>query len=141
VVPSLHVDYKHSRIKQYHKEGRALRTETTINDTRDYAIGRGLTNLSALRKVGFQANRRLLDVQRLSHDCAIADGTVDRVHRPGLVDGQRVAALRFLDPRVWRCSARSCCFGCGPTASRRATCGSTWHRCSAWRPTRCRPAG
>ena len=33
VAPSLHVDYKHSRIKQYHKEGRALRTETTINDT------------------------------------------------------------------------------------------------------------
>ena len=100
VVPSLHVDYKHSRIKQYHKEGRALRTETTINDTRDFALGRGLTNLSALRKVGFQANRRLLDVQRLSHDCAIADETVDRVHRPSIVDGQRVAALRFLDPRV-----------------------------------------
>jgi hypothetical protein len=34
VTPSIHVDYKHSRIKQYHKEGRALRTETTINDTR-----------------------------------------------------------------------------------------------------------
>ncbi len=100
VVPSLHVDYKHSRIKQYHKEGRALRTETTINDTRDFAIGRGLTNLSALRKVGFQANRRLLDVQRLSHDCAIGEGAVDRVHRPVIVDGQRVAALRFLDPRV-----------------------------------------
>ena len=31
VIPSLHVDYKNSRIKQYHKEGRALRTETTIN--------------------------------------------------------------------------------------------------------------
>src|SRR6266487_2893353 len=40
VVPSLHVDYKKSRIKQYHKEGQALRTETTINDTRDFAIGR-----------------------------------------------------------------------------------------------------
>ena len=100
VVPSLHVDYKHSRIKQYYKEGRALRTETTINDTRDVAIGRGLTNLSALRKVGFQANRRLLDVQRLSHDCAIGEGTVERVHRPVRVDGQRVPALRFLDPRV-----------------------------------------
>jgi hypothetical protein len=100
VVPSLHVDYKHSRIKQYHKEGRALRTETTINDTRDFALGRGLTNLSALRKVGFQANRRLLDVQRLSHDCAIAEGTVERVHRPIIVNGQRVAALRVLDPRV-----------------------------------------
>jgi hypothetical protein len=100
VVPSLHVDYKRARIKQYHKEGRALRTETTINDTRDFAIGRALTNLSALRKVGFQANRRLLDVQRLSHDCAIGDGTVDEVHRPVVVDGQRAAALRFLDPRV-----------------------------------------
>jgi len=100
------VTYKQSDLKQYLKGlrpaagGPALRTELTVNDTRDFAIGRGLTNLSALRKVGFQANRRLLDVQRLSHDCAIADETVDRVHRPGLVDGRRVAALRFLDPRV-----------------------------------------
>src|SRR3954452_17505738 len=36
VIPSLHVDYKNAKIKQYHKEGRALRTETTINDTRDF---------------------------------------------------------------------------------------------------------
>ncbi len=56
------------RIKQYHKEGRALRTETTINDTRDFGIGKRLTNLPALRQVGFSANRRLLDVQRISHD-------------------------------------------------------------------------
>ena len=34
VVPTLHIDYKHSKIKQYHKEGKALRTETTINDSR-----------------------------------------------------------------------------------------------------------
>ncbi len=34
VTPSLHVDYKHSRIKPYHKEGRALRTESVINDVR-----------------------------------------------------------------------------------------------------------
>jgi hypothetical protein len=39
VTPSLHVDYKHTTIKQYHKEGRALRTETTINDTRDFHLG------------------------------------------------------------------------------------------------------
>src|SRR5712691_9246491 len=43
VTPSLHVDYKHATIKQYHKEGRALRTETTINDTRDFRIGKRLT--------------------------------------------------------------------------------------------------
>ena len=35
VIPTLHVSYKHSDIKQYHKEGRGLRTETTINNTRD----------------------------------------------------------------------------------------------------------
>jgi hypothetical protein len=98
-VSCLKAFYKKSFLKQYHKEGRA-RTETTVNDTRDFALSRGLTNLSALRKVGFHANRRLLDVQRLSHDCAIAEETVDRVHRPVIVNGQRVAALRFLDPRV-----------------------------------------
>ena len=68
VTPSLHVDYKHTRIKQYHKEGKALRTETTINDTTDFSIGKRLTNLPALREIGFSANRRLLHVQRLSHD-------------------------------------------------------------------------
>lgn len=51
VTPSLHVDYKNCKIEQYHKLGRALRTETTINDTRDFGVGRGLYNLPALRKV------------------------------------------------------------------------------------------
>jgi len=100
VIPSLHVDYKHSRIKQYHKDGRALRTETTINDTRDFAIPKGLSHLSALRKVGFHANRRLLGVQRISHDCAIGEAAFARVSRPVTVAGQRAAALRFADPIV-----------------------------------------
>ncbi|MGH8533559.1 MAG: hypothetical protein ACREV1_12730 [Gammaproteobacteria bacterium] len=100
VTPSLHVDYKRTRIKQYHKEGRALRTETTINDPRDFRIGKGLTHLSALRKVGFQANRRLLDVQRISHDCAIGEAAFARISRPARVAGQRVSALPFADPLV-----------------------------------------
>jgi len=106
VVPSLHVSYKHSDLKQYLKgrcpaaEGRALRTELTVNDTRDFEIGRGLTHLAALRQVGFQANRRLLDVQRLSCDATIGDVTVERVHQPVTVAGQRAPGLRFLDPRV-----------------------------------------
>ena len=33
VIPSLHVGYKSSKIKQYFKEEKALRTETTINNT------------------------------------------------------------------------------------------------------------
>ncbi len=100
VTPSLYIDYKSSRMKQYHKEGRALRTETTINDPRDFAIRKGLSHLSALRKVGFQANRRLLDVQRISHDCAMGEAAFEGVARPVTVDGQRAAALRWADPVV-----------------------------------------
>jgi len=100
VVPSLHVDYKKSRIKQYHKEGQALRTETTINDTRDFAIGRRIENLEELRKIGFAANRRLLDVQRIGHDCFIGEASFQDMQRPVTVNNQRAAALRFADPRV-----------------------------------------
>src|SRR6476646_6474740 len=100
VTPTLHIDYKRSRIKQYHKEGRALRTETTINDTRDFAIGRRIVNLQELRKIGFAANRSLLDVQRIGHDCFIGEASFQDMQRPVTVDGQRAAALRFADPRV-----------------------------------------
>jgi N-terminal domain of anti-restriction factor ArdC len=42
VTPSLNVYYKNARIKQYHKENRALRTETTINNTYDFGMKRDL---------------------------------------------------------------------------------------------------
>jgi hypothetical protein len=100
VTPSLHIDYKHSKIKQYHKEGRALRTETTINNTRDFRIGKRLKNLPLLRQVGFAANRRLLDVQQLSHDCHIGEATFQQAQRPLLVAGQRRPALRFGDETI-----------------------------------------
>jgi hypothetical protein len=100
VTPSLHVDYKSSRIKQYHKEGRALRTETTINNTRDFGIGKRLCNLPQLREIGFHANRRLLDVQRISHDCTIGEDALQKLQLPQLVEQQRVSAMRFADPRV-----------------------------------------
>jgi hypothetical protein len=93
VTPSLHVDYKHCRIKQYHKEGKALRTETTINDTYDFAIGKRLTNLPALREIGFSANRRLLRVQRLSHDPADGADALAAITDPITTDtGQRIPA-------------------------------------------------
>ncbi len=100
VTPALHIDYKHSRIKQYHKEGRALRTETTINNTRDFYIGKRLKNLPALRLIGFPANRRLLHVQQISHNCLLGEDAFQTVNQPQIVSGQRVAALRFTDPRV-----------------------------------------
>ena len=100
VTPSLHVEYKSSRVKQYHKEGRAIRTETTINDSRDFGIGKRLCNLPALRQVGFSTNRRLLAAERIDHDPTIGEEVFTRVAHPAIINGQRVPALRFGDPRV-----------------------------------------
>ncbi|GAA0730794.1 hypothetical protein Drose_26900 [Dactylosporangium roseum] len=100
VTPSLHVDYKHATIKQYHKEGRALRTETTINDPGDFNLRKGLTNLTALREVGFTANRRLLHVEHISHDPATGAEAFTTVTTPSNTNGQHAAGLRFGDPRA-----------------------------------------
>jgi hypothetical protein len=100
VTPSLHVDYKHATIKQYHKEGRALRTETTINDTRDFGIGKRLTHLPALREIGFSANRRLLGVQRLDHDPITATAALSSVTDSVTTGtGTRIPGLRLGQPR------------------------------------------
>ncbi len=100
VTPSLHVSYKSTDIKQYHKEGRGLRSETTINNPRDFGIGKRLENLPALREIGFQANRRLLHVQCTSHDCMIGEDAFRQVNEPIVVNGQRASALRFADQVV-----------------------------------------
>lgn len=96
VTPSLHADYKHATIKQYHKEGRALRTETTINDTGDFGIRKRLTNLPALCEVGFTANRRLLRVQQLDHDPITGTAALHAVTEPVTTEtGTRVPGLRL----------------------------------------------
>jgi hypothetical protein len=100
VIPSLHIDYKGTRIKQYHKEGQALRTETTINNTKDFYIGKSLRNLPTLRQIGFAANRRLLAIETITHDSILAEETFQQLNRPRIVDDQRVSALRFADPMV-----------------------------------------
>jgi hypothetical protein len=83
VTTSLNAYYKNTRIKQYHKENRALRTETTINNTYDFGIGKRLHNLAKLREIGFAANRRLLEIERLSHDCMLAEDTFQSINGPG----------------------------------------------------------
>ena len=118
VVPSLHVQYKKSKVKQYHKEGQALRTETTINDTYDFEIGRALHNLPALREIGFAANRRLLRVEQLSHDCLIGEDQLRAVTSPVLVEDQRAAGLRFGDCRVHALMHALCLFALAPTGFR-----------------------
>ena len=103
VVPCLHIYYKSTHSKQYHKAAKrraGLRTETTVNNTYDFGIGRRLCNLPALRQIGFEANRRILEVEKLSHDCGIGQQSFLQLQQPADMEGQHVSALRFGDPRV-----------------------------------------
>lgn len=104
VVPSLHVYYKNTHLKQYHKSvgrGAALRTETTVNNTYDFGVGRLLVNLPKLREIGFAANRRMLEVETASHDARTGAGAFEALQRPAVAEGgQRASALRFGDARV-----------------------------------------
>ena len=100
VIPSLYVDYKSNRLKQYFKEGRALRTELTVNAPRDFDLGRKLANLPALRELGFQTIRRLLHVQKASQDFAFSEELLRDVTGPCRLGEQRASALRFGDQQV-----------------------------------------
>jgi len=103
VDPQVSCTYKSCRIKQYFKEGRALRTETVIANTRDFGIGRRVCadNWRALRSVGESANRRLCDVQAQDARPAPDVVTLAQVTRPSTTaDGLHAPALCFGDPRV-----------------------------------------
>ncbi len=111
VTPSLHIDYKNSKIKQYHKLGKALRTETTINDTKDFGVARGLSHLPELKEIGFTASRRLLDVQRISHDPAEGAATVTALTQPVITPaGTRTAGMPITSTRVQALLAALCVF-------------------------------
>jgi hypothetical protein len=101
VIPSLRIDYKTNGIKQYFKEGRAVRTELTVQNPYDFGVGRALENLSALRDRGFQTTRRVLDVQQTSHDFAMSEEVFQGITNPREIDGQRASALKFGDPVVF----------------------------------------
>jgi hypothetical protein len=93
--------YKHSRIKQYLKDGRALRVETVINDSYDLACQRRLHNLAELQARARATNRRLLDTERVGQGCVLASPAFERIAHPTTtVEGRRAPALRFGDPRV-----------------------------------------
>ncbi len=120
VNPSLHIEYKRSHVKQYFKENRALRTETTVNDPEDFEVRKGLNNLPHLRRIGQLVNARLLEMERVSHNCALTQHGLDRLQKPTLEAGQRVPALRFGDSRVMALLHALCRFAHLPRGFRNA---------------------
>jgi hypothetical protein len=96
----LNVGYRHSRTKEYFKEGRALRIETVVNDPTDLGVLRRLVHLPELQRRARDVNRRLLDHERVGQGCVLASPAFERIARPSITDGRRAPALRFGDPRV-----------------------------------------
>jgi hypothetical protein len=113
--PYLYLYYKKTHVKQYLKEGRALRTETTINQPRDLGIGKELTNLAAMAKAGYTANRRLLDAECISHDPAAGTAALDMLTSPVIsTTCTRVPGMRFPDPRVQALLSACCALALRP---------------------------
>jgi len=101
VHPSLHINYKNFDLKQYFKEGRGCRTEGTFRHPNDLGVNKGLSNLSYLQKIGREVNRRLLDVERVSHNSGLSGDRIQRVVQPTVTaDGEKAPALKFGQPRV-----------------------------------------
>jgi hypothetical protein len=102
--------YKHSRVKQYLKEGRAMRIETVINDPADIAVKRRLAHLGELQEKARAVNRRLLTIERAGQGCAIGSALFERIHLPYVREGQRTGALRFGDQRAMALAGALCLF-------------------------------
>jgi hypothetical protein len=99
--------YKHSRVKQYLKGGRALRIETVINKPSDIDVRARLHHLPELVDKARHVNQRLLMIERAGQSCAIGSALYERIHQPHH-EGQRTGALRFGDQRAMALAGALC---------------------------------
>jgi hypothetical protein len=105
----LNVCCKHSRIKQYLKDGRAMRIETVINAPRDLGCNARLPNLAELQDKARVCNRRILNAERAGQGTVLASPAFERIAHPSVTaDGRRTPALRFGDPRVTALAGALC---------------------------------
>jgi hypothetical protein len=97
---TVNVFFKHSRAKQYLKDGRAMRIETVVNDTTDLGVLRRLEHFEELSAKARAINHRIVEAERVGQGTVLASPAFERIAHPSLVDGRRAPALRFGDPRV-----------------------------------------
>ncbi len=98
---TLNVFYKNSRLKQYLKDGVALRIETVVNDPKDLRCNRLLPNLPELQAKARAINTRLLETETAGQGTALVSPVIERITRPTATgDGRKAPALRFGDLRV-----------------------------------------
>jgi hypothetical protein len=98
---TLNVFYKNSRLKQYLKDGAALRIETVINAPRDPGCNRQLHNLPELQAKARAINARLMETETAGQGMVLVSPVIERITRPTLTrEGRKAPALRFGDLRV-----------------------------------------
>ena len=108
--------YKHSRIKQYLKDQRALRIETVINAPGDLGCQRRLRNLDELQARARAVNARLLQTERAGQGCVLANPVFERIAHPTVdAEGRRATAMRFGDSRVQALAGALCVTLCAVT--------------------------
>jgi hypothetical protein len=101
--------YKHSRIKQYLKDGRALRIETVVNAPNDLGCQRRLHNLDELQSKARAVNARVLQAERVGQGCVLANPVFERIAHPTVTaEGRRATAMRFGDSRVQALAGALC---------------------------------
>ena len=129
----VNVFYKHSRIKQYLKDGRAMRIETVVNAPRDLGCNARLPNLDQLQAKARACNRRILDAERVGQGCALASPAFERIAHPTVDAAGRRGPRRFGSAILgsWPWSAP-----CAPPCWRRpasptSACVPWWPACSA----------
>jgi hypothetical protein len=100
---------RHTRIKQYLKDERALQFETVINDSYDLSCPRRLAHLDELQARARAVNAALLDTERIGQGCVLASPAFERIAQPTLTeDGSRAPALRFGALRVQALAGALC---------------------------------
>jgi hypothetical protein len=108
--------YKHSRLKQYLKDGRALRIETVVNAPNDLGCQRRLRNLDELHAKARAINARLLRAERVGQGCHLANPVFERIAHPTVTtEGRRASAMRCGDSRVHALAGALCVTLCAVT--------------------------
>lgn len=130
---TVNVFYKHSRIKQYLKEGRALRIETVVNGPSDLGCQRRLRNLPEVQAKARAANRRLLIIERVGQGCAISTQLFERVALPSFRRANEPEPCASGTPASWPWPAPCACSSTPSAASPTGASVPRWPACSACR--------
>ena len=96
--------WRHSRVKQYLKDGRALRIETVVNSPDDLGCQRRPPSLPELQARARAVNARLLHAERVGQGCVFDSPAFARISPPsltGTAGGPQDYGSATLERRPW----------------------------------------